>query len=128
MVLFHLKWREKQLYYLKEIKDKDFLQVWTKDPTKISYIQKKVFYFLNKPFDFVVSILESLSLIYSTGTCMYMYNTNSFPPRPAKTGPFIILLCLMPDDTTHQGRASGWEMAITGPICLSSLIILSLLQ
>ena len=58
MVLFHLKWREKQLYYLKEIKDKDFLQVWTKDPTKISYIQKKVFYFLNKPQSQYIRIIE----------------------------------------------------------------------
>ena len=33
---------------------------------------------------------------------------NLFPPRPAKTGPFVILLCLMPDDFTHQERA-GWE-------------------
>ena len=24
-------------------------------------------------------------------------------------GPFVILLYLMPDDLTHQGRASGWE-------------------
>ena len=32
---------------------------------------------------------------------------NPFSPRPAKTGPFIILLCLMTDDFTCQGRASG---------------------
>ena len=35
---------------------------------------------------------------------------NPFPPRPAKTSPFTILLCLMPDDCTHQGRASAWEL------------------
>ena len=29
--------------------------------------------------------------------------------RLAKTGPFVILLCLTPDDFTRQGRASGWE-------------------
>ena len=34
---------------------------------------------------------------------------NPFPPRPAKTGPFIILLCLMSDDFTREGRAFGWE-------------------
>ena len=34
---------------------------------------------------------------------------NPFPLRPAKTVPFVILLCLTPDDFTYQGRASGWE-------------------
>ena len=29
--------------------------------------------------------------------------------RPAKTTPFIILLCLTPDYFTHQGRGYGWE-------------------
>ena len=34
---------------------------------------------------------------------------NPFSSRPAKTFPFVILLCLTPDDFTHQGIASGWE-------------------
>ena len=34
---------------------------------------------------------------------------NPFIPRLAKTGPFVILLCVMPDDFTHQGRASSRE-------------------
>ena len=34
---------------------------------------------------------------------------NHFPPRPAQTGPFVILPCLMPDNVTRQGNASGWE-------------------
>ena len=34
-------------------------------------------------------------------------NINPFPPRLAKTGPFVILLCLMPDNFICQGRASG---------------------
>ena len=34
---------------------------------------------------------------------------NHFPPRPAKTDLFVILLCLTPDDFNRQGRASGWE-------------------
>ena len=34
---------------------------------------------------------------------------NPFPPGLAKTKPFIILLCLMPNNFTHQWRASGWE-------------------
>ena len=33
----------------------------------------------------------------------------SFPPGPAKTPPFVIIPCLMPDDFTHQGRASRKE-------------------
>ena len=35
--------------------------------------------------------------------------TLSLAPRLTKTSPFVILLCLMPDNRTHQGRASGWE-------------------
>ena len=38
---------------------------------------------------------------------------NPLPPRPAKTSPFIILLCLMPDYFTSQGRASGWELRLS---------------
>ena len=34
---------------------------------------------------------------------------NLSSPRPVKTIPFVILLCLMPNDFTHQGRASRWE-------------------
>ena len=34
-----------------------------------------------------------------------MVNLSS--PRPAKTVPFAILLCLIPDDFTRQWRASG---------------------
>ena len=30
---------------------------------------------------------------------------NPFPPRQAKTGSFVILLCLTSDDFTRQGRA-----------------------
>ena len=40
----------------------------------------------------------------------------SFPPKPAKTNSFVILLCLTPDDFTHQGRASGWERVNWGPL------------
>ena len=34
---------------------------------------------------------------------------NPFPPRLATTVPFVILLCLMPDNFTCQGKFSGWE-------------------
>ena len=34
---------------------------------------------------------------------------NLSSPRPAKTVPIVILLCLTPDDFTCQWRASGWE-------------------
>ena len=39
----------------------------------------------------------------------YLSSEFNFSPRPAKATPFVILLCLMPDDFTRQGRASGWE-------------------
>ena len=41
-------------------------------------------------------------------TCPSLF-LNPFPPRPAKTVPFVMLLCLMPDNFTRQRRASGWE-------------------
>ena len=34
---------------------------------------------------------------------------NPFSPRPAQTSPFIIVLCLMPNYFTRQGRASRYE-------------------
>ena len=34
---------------------------------------------------------------------------NSFSPRPAKTIPSVILLCLTRYDFTRHRRASGWE-------------------
>ena len=39
--------------------------------------------------------------------------TLSLPDR-ILTVPFVILLCLTPDDFTHQWRASGWER-VKGP-------------
>ena len=36
-------------------------------------------------------------------------NFDLFPPRVAKSGHFVIFLCLTPDDFTRQRRASGWE-------------------
>ena len=42
---------------------------------------------------------------------------NPLPPSPAKTIPFVILLCLTPDDFTRQERAvSRMERVITEPI------------
>ena len=41
---------------------------------------------------------------------------NPFTPRPAKTGHFVILLCLMPDKFTCQGRDSEWKR-VTNWIC-----------
>ena len=39
--------------------------------------------------------------------------TLSLPDQP-KLVPFVILLCLTPDDFTHQGTASGWERVKIG--------------
>ena len=44
--------------------------------------------------------------------CPSLFLLNPFPPKPAKTGPFIILLCLTPDDFTHQGRTLKTYMYI----------------
>ena len=32
-----------------------------------------------------------------------------FPFETGQNLPFVILLCLTPDELTRQGRASGWE-------------------
>ena len=40
---------------------------------------------------------------------------NPFPPRRS----FVILLCLMPGDFTHQGEASGWERVICPSLFLN---------
>ena len=60
---------------------------------------------------------------------MYKY-VNDFinlsSPRPAQTVPFVILLCLMPNDFTHQWRASGWErvnVCAMCAICVYSFVI-----
>ena len=37
------------------------------------------------------------------------HKLNISSPRPAKTVPFVFLLCLTPDDFSRQWRASGWE-------------------
>ena len=36
-------------------------------------------------------------------------NFNPFPPKAAKSGHFVILPCLTPDDFTRQRRPPGWE-------------------
>ena len=41
-------------------------------------------------------------------TCPSLF-LNPFSPKPAKTVPFVSLLCLTLYDFTRQGRASGWE-------------------
>ena len=38
-------------------------------------------------------------------------------PRPAKTVPFVSLLCLTLCNFTRQGRASGWERVNAHPKC-----------
>ena len=40
---------------------------------------------------------------------LFTVGFNLSSPRLAKTVPFLILLCQMPDDFTHQWSASGWE-------------------
>ena len=42
----------------------------------------------------------------------YFNIINLLTPRLAKTGPFVILLALMPDDFTCQGKASEWERTL----------------
>ena len=46
---------------------------------------------------------------------------NPFPPRAAKSGRFVILLCLTPDDFARQKRASGWGRVNTSPSCRQAL-------
>ena len=55
-----------------------------------------------------------LYVLYTHYKVMQLAKTfNPFPPRLAKNGPFVILLCLTPDDFTCQERASGLETVKT---------------
>ena len=57
-----------------------------------------------------------------TNSCiMNRVKVNLFSPRTAKTAPFVILLCLTPDNFTRQGRASGWERVNWTYLPISSL-------
>ena len=49
----------------------------------------------------------SQTLLYFICHCTFPFNP--FSPRPAKTVPFVSLLCLTLHNFTRQGRASGWE-------------------
>ena len=49
-----------------------------------------------------------LTICYINQIFIFLLVIN-FSPRVAKTAPFIILLCLTPDDFTHQEKAYGWE-------------------
>ena len=40
--------------------------------------------------------------------------TFSLPDRPKLSPLLLFLLCLTPDDFTHQGRVSGWERVNNG--------------
>ena len=51
--------------------------------------------------------IKNLGAVYTF--YIILYDINHFPPRPTKTCPFIILLCLLLDDFTRQGRASRWK-------------------
>ena len=52
-------------------------------------------------------IVDLLSFRFPTKAEAWRFNP--FPPRAAKSGHFVILLCVTPDDFTRQRRASGWE-------------------
>ena len=77
------------------------------------------FYIINRTKLFLVlnRISHSFALLtreisWSTLEIFRTYSTvciNLSSPRSAKTGPFVILLCLTPDDFTCQWRVSGWE-------------------
>ena len=59
-----------------------------------------------------------------TGSICPSLFLNPFPPRPESKPlppPLVILLCLIPDNFTDQGRAPGWESWVTvnWPICPS---------
>ena len=46
-----------------------------------------------------------------------LFQFNPFLPRAAKSGHFVILLCLMPDDFTHQrGTLDGKGLSYIGKI------------
>ena len=47
-------------------------------------------------------------------------------PLPDRPKPFVILLCLTPDDFTRQWRASGWERVNEDQLCKTIQIVILL--
>ena len=52
---------------------------------------------------------------------MIFDDLDPFPPRVAKTSPFIILLCLMPDDLLVKGEPLNGKELMHAPIVLGNL-------
>ena len=52
---------------------------------------------------------------------MFRLFFHPFPPIPTKTRPFVILLCLMPDNFLVNGEPLSGKW-LTGPICQSPFL------
>ena len=61
---------------------------------------------------FIIIKLEFLPVSNLHRSCLHACRFSNTVHVP---GPFIILLCLTPNDFTRQGRASGWEMVKVAP-------------
>ena len=70
-------------------------------------------------------------VVYSL-LCACSMLVNAFPPSPAQISSFVILLCLTPNDFTHQERERERELlggkGLTGPIAHLSSLTLSTLD
>ena len=81
-------------------------EIWCQDHRDLHQRETPLFLFHE------TAMLEiMLNLVCDTVYRQYtnVFSLNPFTPWPAKTVPFVIVLCLIPNDFTRQGRASGWE-------------------
>ena len=95
------------IFKLKTKQDNIRLQFWIIKPIISAYKvcgDFEYLYCLDSPEKNCNIILLAENFIF-----INFFTVNLSSPRPAKTVPFVILLCLMPDDFTDQWRASRWE-------------------
>ena len=58
---------------------------------------------------------QLFNILLKTYANMFAYSFNPFPPRPAKTTPFVSLLCLRPDNLILFKAEHLGEKALSRP-------------
>ena len=84
----------------------NYIGIYNRDLSPLCYFT------LSNNDNFILIKGEALVGIGLTGPiCPFLF-LNPFPPRPAKTTPFVTLLCLMPDNFTRHGSASSYVQKV----------------
>ena len=102
------KWTNKTITCALKILNRQIVWPFTKGSCNLILLCK------GKDLFFLLNCWLNLFLMFPI--IMYSTSFNPFPPRPA-----IILLCIMQENFTHQGRASGWERVSWAYLLISLL-------